>query len=118
MERRLEKRATCTFANIAAISLDGGEAPEAVAGPQFPLFKMLADLLDSDVTLPGACIDMAVVRQNSIWYEKMMSFEFGSVCQGFSADEIVASENFDAWIRQGKWSRDTCTVRPLTSVRR
>src|ERR1035441_4381768 len=40
-----------------------------------------------------------VVRQNSFWY---ISFEFGSFCQGFSADEIGVAQNFDAWIRHGK----------------
>jgi hypothetical protein len=36
------------LAKIAAISLDHGEAPKTVAGSQFPLFKMLTDLLESE----------------------------------------------------------------------
>ena len=47
------------LAKIAAISLDRGEAPKAVAGSQFPLFKMLTDLLESDLGPSGISIDMA-----------------------------------------------------------
>src|SRR5258708_34769827 len=49
------------LANIAAIGLHGGEAPKAVAGSQFPLFKMLANLVNRYLAigvLAGPCIDM------------------------------------------------------------
>jgi hypothetical protein len=44
------------LANVAAVSLDCGEAPKAVAGSQFPLFKMLADLFNCGLAPAGGCI--------------------------------------------------------------
>jgi hypothetical protein len=57
------------LANVAAISLRRSEAPERIAGSQFSLFKMLTDLINSD--LAPACILMwptrAVVTSRAAW---------------------------------------------------
>ena len=49
------------LANIAAIGFHGGEAPKAVGGSQFPLFKMLANLFNSyfaPAVLAGPSVNM------------------------------------------------------------